>query len=143
VIFFGLTNLLAIFQAMMNDILRDLIDTEDVVAFMDDVLVEIEDEKKHDEVEEILKRMETNNLYLKPEKYVWKFKEIDFLGLVMGANGIKMQKEKVLGVLEWPRPKMVKDVQKFLGLANYYRQFVKDFTKIAKPLHRLVRKNKK
>ena len=95
---------------MMNDILRDLIDTEDVVAFMDDVLVEIEDEKKHDEVEEILKRMETNNLYLKPEKYVWKFKEIDFLGLVMGANGIKMQKEKVLGVLEWPRPKMVKDV---------------------------------
>ena len=94
----------------MNDILRDLIDTEDVVAFMDDVLVEIEDEKKHDEVEEILKRMETNNLYLKPEKYVWKFKEIDFLGLVMGANGIKMQKEKVLGVLEWPRPKMVKDV---------------------------------
>ena len=109
-IFFGLTNLLAIFQAMMNDILRDLIDTEDVVAFMDDVLVEIEDEKKHDEVEEILKRMETNNLYLKPEKYVWKFKEIDFLGLVMGADGIKMQKEKVLGVLEWPRPKMVKDV---------------------------------
>ena len=109
-IFFGLTNLLAIFQAMINDILRDLIDTEDVVAFMDDVLVEIEDEKKHDEVEEILKRMETNNLYLKPEKYVWKFKEIDFLGLVMGANGIKMQKEKVLGVLEWPRPKMVKDV---------------------------------
>ena len=94
----------------MNDILRDLIDTEDVVAFMDDVLVEIEDEKKHDEVEEILKRMETNNLYLKPEKYVWKFKEIDFLGLVMGADGIKMQKEKVLGVLEWPRPKMVKDV---------------------------------
>jgi len=110
VIFFGLTNLLAIFQAMINDILRDLIDTEDVVAFMDDVLVEIEDEKKHDEVEEILKRMETNNLYLKPEKYVWKFKEIDFLGLVMGADGIKMQKEKVLGVLEWPRPKMVKDV---------------------------------
>ena len=94
----------------MNDILRDLIDTEDVVAFMDDVLVEIEDEKKHDEVEEILKRMETNNLYLKPEEYVWKFKEIDFLGLVMGADGIKMQKEKVLGVLEWPRPKMVKDV---------------------------------
>jgi len=110
VIFFGLTNLLAIFQAMINDILRDLIDTEDVVAFMDDVLVEIEDEKKHDEVEEILKRMETNNLYLKPEKYVWKFKEIDFLGLVMGADGIKMQKEKILGVLEWPRPKMVKDV---------------------------------
>jgi len=62
---------------------------------------------------------------------------------VIGADNIKMQKEKVLGVLEWPRPKMVKDMQKFLELANYYKQFVKDFSKIAKPLHRLVRKNEK
>ena len=111
VMFFGLINSLITFQAMMNDILRDLIDTGDVVAFMDDMLVGTEDKKKHDKiVEEILRRIEANNLYLKPEKYMWKVKKIDFLGLVMGADGIKMQKEKVLGVLEWPRPKMVKDV---------------------------------
>lgn len=60
-----------------------------------------------------------------------------------GAEEIKMQKEKVVGVLKWPMPKTVKNVQKFLGLANYYRWFVKDFAKIAKPLHRLVRKNEK
>ena len=65
--------------------------------------------------------MKANNLYLKPEKCMWKVKDIDFLGLVMEADGIKIQKEKVLGVLEWPRPKTVKDVQKFLGLLNYYR----------------------
>ena len=118
--------------------------TEDIVAFMDNMLVGTEDEKKYDEVvEEILRKMKANNLYLKPEKCVWKVKEINFLGLVIEADSIKMQKEKMLGVLEWPRPEMVKNMQKFLRLANYYRWFVKDFTKIAKPLHRLVRKDKK
>jgi len=91
VMFFGLTNLPATFQAMMNDILRDLIDTRDIAAFMDDVLVETEDEEKHNEiVEEVLKRMEESDLYIKPEKCVWKVKEIDFLGLVMREEGIKM-----------------------------------------------------
>ena len=70
-IFFGLTNLPAIFQAMMNNILRNLIDIGDIVAFMDNMLVEIKNEKKHNKVvEKILKRIKTNNLYLKPEKYM-------------------------------------------------------------------------
>jgi len=87
VIFFGLTNLPATFQAIMNDILRDLIDIGNVAVFMDDVLVGIEDKKKHNNiVEKILRRMEANNLYLKLEKCVWKVKEIDFLGLVIGAD---------------------------------------------------------
>ena len=129
---------------MINDILRDLIDTGDVAVFIDNVLVGTEDEEKHDKiVEKVLKRMEKSNLYIKPEKCVWKVKEIDFLGLVTGEEGVKIQEEKVAGVLEWSRPKTVKEVQKFLGLANYYRQFVKDFAKLAKLLHRLVRKNEK
>ena len=144
VMFFGLTNSPATFQAMMNDILRDLIDTGDVAAFMDNMLVGIEDEKKHNKiVEEVLRRMEENNLYIKPEKCVGKVKEINFLGLVIGAEGIKIQEEKVAGVFEWPRPKSVKKVQKLPGLANYYRRFVKDFAKLAKPLHKLVRKDEK
>ena len=69
--FFGLINLPVTFQAMMNDILRDLIDTGDIVVFMDDMLVGTEDKKKYNEVvEKILRRMQANNLYLKPEKYV-------------------------------------------------------------------------
>jgi len=76
---------------MMNNILRDLIDTGDIAEFMDNMLVGTEDEKEYDEiVEEVLRGMEENNLYIKPEKYVWKVKEINFLGLVMGAEGIKM-----------------------------------------------------
>ena len=142
--FFSLTNSPATFQVMMNDILRDLINTGEVAAFMDDVLVGTEEERKHDEiVEEVLRRMEENDLYIKSEKCMWKVREINFLRLVIRSGGIKIQKEKVARVLEWPRPKTVKEVWKFLGLANYYRQFVKDFTKIAKSIHKLVRKNEK
>ena len=127
----------------MNNILRDLIDTGDVVAFIDNVLVGTKDRKHNKIVEKVLKRIEKNNLYIKLEKYAWKVKEIDFLGLVMKTEEIKIQKEKVARVLEWPRPKTVKKIQKFLGLANYYRQFVKDFAKLAKPLHKLVKKDEK
>ena len=111
---------------------------------MDNMLVGTEDKKKYNKiVEEVLRRMEENDLYIKPEKYVWKVKEIDFLGLVIRAERIKMQEEKVVGVLKQSRSKIVKEVQKFLGLANYYRRFVKDFAKLAEPLYKLVRKDKK
>jgi len=76
VMFFGMTNLLAIFQAMMNKILRDLINKGKITAFVDNVLVEIETKEDHNEIiEEILKRLEENNLYIKPKKCVWKAKK--------------------------------------------------------------------
>jgi len=68
---------------------------------------------------------------------------VEFLGVVIGPRGVEMQKEKVEGVLNWPAPRNVKEVQKFLGLANYYRRFIKDFAQIAAPLHVLVRKKQK
>ena len=119
--FFGLTNSPATFQAMMNKLLRDLINTGKVAVFIDDMIVGTETEEWHDKlVAEIIKRLEENDLYMKPEKCKWKVKKVEFLGVVIGPEGIKMEKEKVKGVLEWPIPKCVKDVQKFLGLANYY-----------------------
>jgi len=128
VMFFGMMNLLATFQAMINEILRDLINKRKVVAFMDDMLVGTETEKGHDEiVEEILRRLEENDLYIKPEKCMWKARKIGFLKVVIEPDGIKIEAEKVDGVLSWPQPKNVKDVRKFLGLTNYYRRFIKDF----------------
>jgi len=81
VMFFGITNLPATFQVMINEILRDLINEGKVTVFVDNVLVETETEEEHDEiVEEILRRLEENNLYIKPEKCVWKVRKIGFLG---------------------------------------------------------------
>jgi len=121
VIFFGLMNSPATFQAMMNELLRDLINTGKVAVFIDDVIVGTETEEGHDElVAEVIRRLEENDLYVKPEKCRWKVREVEFLGVVIGLEGIKIEKGKVKGVLEWPTPKCVKDVQKFLGLANYY-----------------------
>jgi len=103
VMFFGITNSPATFQAMMNEILRDLINEGKVAAFVNDVLVGTETEEGHDEiVEEILRRLEENDLYIKPEKYVWKARKIGFLGVVIGPDGIEMEVEKVDGVLSWP-----------------------------------------
>ena len=80
-----------------------------------------ESEEGHDElVEEVIKGLEKNNLYVKPEKRKWKVKEVGFLGMVIGPEGIRIKEEKVKGILEWPIPMCVKDVQKFLRLANYY-----------------------
>jgi len=95
--------------------LRDLINIGEIAAFMNNILVEIEEKEKYDKiVEEVLRRIEKNDLYVKPKKCMWKVREINFLGLVMGSEEIKIQKEKVVRVLEWPRPKTVKEVQKFL-----------------------------
>ena len=105
----------------MNKLLRDLINTEKVAMFIDDVIIGIEEEEGYDKlVAEVIKRLEKNNLYVKLEKCKWKVREVGFLEVVIGLEGIKMEEEKVKGILDWPTPKYIKDVQKFLRLANYY-----------------------
>ena len=144
VMFFGLTNSLAMFQAMMNELLRNLINTGKVAAFIDDVIVGTEMEEGHNEiVTEVIRKLEKNDLYMKLGKCRWKVREVGFLGVVIGPEGIKMEEEKVKGVLEWLTPKYVKDIQKFLGLANYYCQFIEGFASIARLLHDIVKKDKK
>jgi len=130
--FFGMINSPTIFQDIMNEILRDMINEGKMVAFVDDMLIGIETEEGYDElVKEVLKWLEENDLYVKPEKCTWKVQKVNFLGVVMGKGKIEMEEDKVAGVLNWPVPKTVRDVRKFLGLANYYRHFVKDFAKLA------------
>ena len=144
VMYFGLTNSSAIFQAMINNLFRDLINQGDMVTFINDILVATDIEEGYDElVEEVLRRLEKNDLFVKLEKCKWKVREVEFLGVVISPKGVEMQKEKVEGVLSWPAPRNVKEVQKFLGLANYYRRFIKNFARIAALLHVLVRQEQK
>jgi len=129
---------------MMNDLFHNLINQGNMATFIDDIIVAIEMEEEHDEVvEEVLKQLKENNIFVKPEKYWWKVKEVEFLEVVIELKRVKMQKEKVEGVLNWPMLRNIKEVQKFLGLANYYRQFIKDFVKLVAPLHVLFRKEEK
>jgi len=115
-----------------------------VAAFIDNIIVGTKMEEGHDEiVVEIIKRLEENDLYVKLEKYKWKVREVGFLGVVIGPEGIKMKEKKMKGILDWLTPKCVKDVQKFLGLVNYYCRFIKGFASIARPLHDMVRKDQK
>ena len=101
VMFFGLTNSPATFQTMINELLRNLINIGKVVVFIDDIIVGTEDEEGHDElVAEVVKRLEKNDLYMKPEKYKWKVREVGFLGVVIGREGIKIEKEKIKEVLD-------------------------------------------
>ena len=144
IMYFGLTNSPAIFQTMMNDLFRDMINQGNTATFIDNIIVATEMEEGHDEiVKEVLKQLEENDLFIKPEKCRWKVKEVEFLGVVIGPRGVEMQREKVKEVLNWSIPRNVKEVQKFLGLTNYYRRFIKDFAKLAVPLHILVRKEEK
>ena len=144
VMYFGLTNSPTTFQTMMNNLFQNLINQGDTATFIDDILVATDTEEGHNElVEEVLKRLEENNLFVKLEKYKWKVREVEFLGGVIGPRGVEIQKEKVEGVLNWLALRNVKEIQKFLGLANYYKRFIKDFTKIVASLHVLVRKEQK
>ena len=90
-----------------------------------------------------MKRLVENNLYVKLEKYKWKMQEVGFLEVVIGPEGIKIEEEKIKDVLDWPIPQEVENVQNFLRLVNYYYQFVKDFTVIARPLYDMVKKDQK
>jgi len=98
--YFGLTNSSITFQTMMNDLFWDLINQGDTVIFINDILVATDTKEEHDElVEEVLKRLEENNLFVKPEKCKWKVREVEFLGIVIGPREVEIQKEKVEKVL--------------------------------------------
>ena len=85
----------------MNEILRDMINEGKVAVFVDDMLVGTKEKEGHNEVvEEVLRRLEKNDLYVKPEKYMWKVQKVPFLGVVMGEGKVEMEEDKVEGVLK-------------------------------------------
>jgi len=95
----------------MNDLFQDIINQENIAIFIDNIIAAIDTEEGYDKlVEEVLKRLKENDLFVKPEKYWWKVKEVEFLEVVIGPREVEMQKKKVDRVLNWPASKNVKEV---------------------------------
>ncbi len=139
---FGLTNAPAVFQHLMNDIFRDYMD-EFVVVYLDDILIFSKDQEIHDKhVRLVLATLREHGLYAKLEKCEFDKSSVAFLGYVISLVGIFMDKSKVETIQCWATPYSVKDVQRFLGFANFYRRFIKGYSKIATPLITLTCKDK-
>ena len=141
VMYFRLHNSPTTFQAMMNEIFANMDDV--VVVYIDDLMIftKTENQAEHNKIVlEVLRRLEKNDLFVKPEKCTFRATEVDFLSMIVGCDRSKMDQEKVKAILEWPEPKTVKGVRSFLRLANFYRRFIKDYVKVARPLHDLMKK---
>ena len=139
VMFFGLTNSLATFQAFMNHILRDLINAGHVIVYMDDILVFTDTIEDHESIVwEVLRILQENNLYLKPEKCNFETDHIDYLGIIVGNGTVRMDPKKVLVLNTWPTPLKKCDVQSFLGFCNFFRRFIQGFSAVARPLSQLT-----
>jgi len=140
---FGLTNAPSSFQRLMGHVLRGL-EYRYTLIYIDDIIIfskTVEEHLVH--LEEVFNRLREANVKLNPVKCHFARKEVLYLGHVVTPNGIKPNPAKISVVKEFPIPKNLKELRNFLGLANYYRKFVKDFAKIANPLHELTRKGVK
>jgi hypothetical protein len=139
---FGLTNAPAYFMYLMNKVFMEYMD-KFVVVFIDDILVFSKNEEEHEvHLRLVLEKLQEHKLYAKFSKCKFWLKEVAFLSHVLSEGGVFVDPGKVKDVLEWEPPQNVSDICSFLGLAGYYRRFIKDFSKIAKPMTQLLGKGK-
>ena len=139
---FGLTNALAYFMYLMNKVFMEYLD-KFVVVFIDDILVFSKDEEEHEKhLRLVLEKLREHKLYAKFSKCEFWLKKVSFLGHVISEGGIAVDPGKVKDVLDWKPPQNVSEIRSFLGLAGYYRRFIQDFSKIAKPMTKLLEKGR-
>ncbi|CAA7021303.1 unnamed protein product [Microthlaspi erraticum] len=137
---FGLTNAPAAFMRLMNEVFHDYLDGF-VIVFIDDILVYSKTKEEHKEhLRKVLERLRSQKLYAKFSKCRFWKREIGFLGHRVSEQGVSVDPEKIAAIQDWPQPTNATEVRSFLGLAGYYRKFVKDFSIMAKPLTRLTGK---
>lgn len=135
---FGLTNAPAVFQALVNDVLRDFIN-RCAFVYLDDILIFSKTVAEHEtHVRQILQRLLENRLFVKSEKCDFHVDSVAFLGYIIERGDLKPDPAKVQTVLTWPEPPNRRQLQRFLGFANFYRRFIRDFSKLALPLTRLT-----
>jgi hypothetical protein len=136
---FGLTNAPATFMRLMNDVFRPLLD-KCVVVFLDDILVFSRTHEEHQEhLRMVFDLLRQNKLYAKLSKCQFGASEVEFLGHVIGVDGIKPMQDKVAAIIDWAAPANVTEVRSFLGLTGYYRRFIRGYAALALPLTHLTK----
>ncbi|SJK99609.1 uncharacterized protein ARMOST_02917 [Armillaria ostoyae] len=139
VMFFGLTNSPATFQWMMNDIFKDLISEGKVTIYLDDILIFTKDLDEHRRiVRRVLQKLRENKLFLKAEKCEFEVLETEYLGVIISEGQVRMDPVKLAGIAEWPTPTKKKELQSFLGFTNFYRKFIKNYSKVVRALTQLT-----
>nr|AAV43999.1 putative polyprotein [Oryza sativa Japonica Group] len=140
---FGLTNAPAFFMNLMNKVFMEYLD-KFVVVFIDDILVYSQSEEDHQHhLRLVLGKLREHQLYAKLSKCEFWLSEVKFLGHVISAKGVAVDPETVTAVTDWRQPKTVTQIRSFLGLAGYYRRFIENFSKIARPMTQLLKKEEK
>jgi len=138
---FGLTNASTAFQQFMNDIFSDLLDVC-VIIYLDDILIYLNNMSEHHwHVKKVLKRLYKASLYTKAEKCKFHSELVEYLGYILSYSGLTMSDDKIKITQDWLEPKKVKDIQSFLGFANFYCRFIFNYLDIVIPLTYLTRKD--
>jgi hypothetical protein len=140
--YFGLTNAPGYLMYLMNKVFMEYLD-KFIVVFIYDILIFSKTEEEHEKhLRLVLEKLRSNQLYAKFSRCEFWLTEVAFLGHAISAGGVSVDPSKVKDVLNWMPPMNVSEIQSFLGLAGYYRRFIQDFSKIAKPMKKLLEKNK-
>ena len=138
---FGLSNAPSTFMRVMNQVLRPFLSSF-VVAYFDDILIYSKTAQEHVEhVSQVLTVLRENQLFANPEKCIWMVDKLIFLGYVVTGDGILPDESKVRAIVDWPAPTTLTELRSFLGLAGFYRRFVKRYSEIAAPLTDLLKLN--
>ena len=138
---FGLTNAPSTFMRLMNHVLREYLGKH-VVVYFDDILIYSKTLHEHVErVKLVLVTLRKEKLYANFNKCSFCMEKVNFLGFIVGKNGVEVDEEKVKAIRDWLTPQNSSEVRSFHGLASFYRRFIKDFSTIAAPLNDLVKKN--
>ena len=133
------TNAPATFQAYIDDCLRGFVD-EFVICYLDDILIYSHTKEDHEEhVRKVLNRLQEFGLYCNTAKCEFGVRTIGFLGFVVREDGVSMEYNRITAIEDWPAPKNIKNVQVFLGFANFYRRFIKNYAKKSAPISDLLK----
>ncbi|KAF8749329.1 hypothetical protein RHS01_10135 [Rhizoctonia solani] len=136
---FGLTNTPAAFQHFMNKLFKDLLNVC-IIIYLDDILIYSKDDVTHTQhVHEVLKQLMENQLFCKASKCTFHITSMKYLGIIVSGKGFSLDQLKIQAVKDWPTPTKIKEVQSFLGFANFSCWFIANFSHMARPLHNLVK----